>query len=301
MFVAIQVDARKDAQFRVTAVESHDWKAILMIHSALILAMCVAGVAAVFSAHVALAAQSRPSAFEVISVRRGSSGTFPVGPEPRPGGTFVSTNVALDRVIRFAFNLPDYQIAGGPAWVRDDAFDIEAKAGRDVPEDEVRRMVQALLADRFRLVVRREQRDMSIYTLVLARADRRLGSNLRQSPADCSSPDGSKETTQEQRTANGGVATRRTCAPMARLISSLSSALQSPVRDQTGLTGMWDSELSFTGERRRNTDPATAARDPNDAPALLTAVEEQLGLKLEPARGPVEVLVIDSVERPTPD
>ena len=88
---------------------------------------------------------------------------------------------------------------------------------------------------------------------------------------------------------------------MARLVSSLASALQSPVDDQTTLTGRWDSELSFTGERRRSTDAAAAARDPNDAPALFTALEEQLGLKLDSARGPVEVTVIDSVERPTPD
>ena len=142
---------------------------------------------------------------------------------------------------------------------------------------------------------------MPIYTLVMARADRRLGSNLRQSSADCGSSTGPKETREERRTANGSVTTRRTCAAMAGLISSLSTALQSPVLDRTGLTGMWDIERSYTGERRRNADAATVARDPNDAPALFTALEEQLGLKLEPSRGPVEVLVIDSVERPTPD
>ena len=85
---------------------------------------------------------------------------------------------------------------------------------------------------------------------------------------------------------------------MTSLVSSLSSALQSPVDDKTALTGRWDSELSFTGERRRGADPAAAARDLNDAPALLTAVQEQLGLKLEARRGPVEVLVIDSAALP---
>ncbi len=272
-----------------------------MIRSALILAMFVGGAAAVFSAHFALAAQSASSPFEVVSVKRAGSGTFPVGPEARPGGAFLATNVALERVIRFAYNLPDYQIVGGPAWVRDERFDIEAKAGRDVPTEELRRMVQALLADRFRLVIRREQREMPIYTLLHARDDRRLGSNMRQSPADCGSPTGPKETMEERRTPNGGVTTRRTCAAMAALISSLSGALQSPVDDQTMLTGRWDSELSFTGERRRGADAASAAGDPNDAPALFTALQEQLGLKLEADRGPVEVLVIDSVERPTPD
>ena len=271
-----------------------------MIPAAVILAVVVGAVAGLSAQDVPVA-QSASPAFDVVAIRRATSGIFPVGPEARPGGTFIATNASVERVIRFAYNLPDYQIAGGPAWMRDDPFDIEAKAGRAVPAEEVRRMVQALLADRFRLVVRREQREMPIYTLVVARADRRLGSNLRQSPAGCGSPNGPKETREERRTANGGVATRRTCARMATLLSIFSSALQSPVRDQTGLTGLWDIELSFTGESRRSADPATVARDPNDAPALFTAVEEQLGLKLEAARGPVEVLVIDSVERPTPD
>jgi uncharacterized protein (TIGR03435 family) len=271
-----------------------------MIRQAVVLVVVVCGAAAM-SAHDARVAQSTLPAFEVVSIKRGTSGVFPVGPEARPGGTFISTNASVERVIRFAYDLPDYQIAGGSGWTRDEAFDIEAKAGRDVPLAELRRMVQALLADRFRLVVRREQREMPIYTLVMARGDRRLGSNLRQSAADCGSPNGPKETREERRTVNGGVATRRTCAPMASLLSIFSTALQSPVRDQTGLTGLWDIELSFTGERRSNADPAAVARDPNDAPALFTAVEEQLGLKLEPTRGPVEVLVIDSVSRPAPD
>jgi uncharacterized protein (TIGR03435 family) len=86
---------------------------------------------------------------------------------------------------------------------------------------------------------------------------------------------------------------------MTSLVSTLSNALQSPVDDRSALTGRWDYELSFTGEPRRNAVPAAAARDPGDAPALLTAVQEQLGLRLESRRGPVDVLVVESAAPPS--
>jgi uncharacterized protein (TIGR03435 family) len=248
---------------------------------------------------VALAAQSSKPAFDVVSIKRNVSRSFPLGPEGRPGGSFVATNATLERIVRFAYNLPDYQLAGGPDWVRTDRFDIEARAGRDVVLGELQRMVQAVLEDRFQLVIRQERRQVRIYTLLLARNDRRLGANLRPSASNCAAPVGRGETMEERRTPNGGVATRRTCASMAALVSGLSNALQGPVDDQTALTGSWDYELSFTGERRRNADEASVARDPNDAPTLFTAVQEQLGLKLEPGRGPVNVFVIESVAQPT--
>ena len=117
--------------------------------------------------------------------------------------------------------------------------------------------------------------------------------------AGCAQPDGRGETNGRAQNANGGVATSRTCVSMAALVSSLSNALQGPIDDKTSLTGLWDYELSFTGERRRNADSSAVARDPNDAPALFTAVQEQLGLKLEPGRGPVDILVIESAAQPT--
>jgi uncharacterized protein (TIGR03435 family) len=256
-------------------------------------------VALVASGVVALAAQAPTPTFEVISITRNVSGTFPVGPEARAGGSFVATNATLERLVRFAYDLPAYLIAGGPDWVRTDRFNVEARAGRDASSGEIQRMLQAALANRFQLVIRREPRQIPVYTLLLARNDKRLGPNLRPSAAGCAAPGGRGETHEETRTPNGGVATRRTCAPMTALVSSLSSTLQGPVDDKTALTGMWDSELSFTGERRRNANAAAVAQDPNEAPALFTALQEQLGLKLEPGRGPVDVLVIESAAQPT--
>jgi uncharacterized protein (TIGR03435 family) len=255
-------------------------------------------VVAVMAGVVAPAAQSAKPAFDVVSIKKNVSESFPVGPEARRGGSFVATNATLVRLVRFAYDLPEYRVVGGPEWVRSDRFDIEARAGRDVASEEIQRMVHALMEDRFQLVIRQERREATVYALSLARSDKHLGPGLRRSIAGCDSPGGRGETMEERRTPNGGVATQRTCTAMATLVSSLSNALQSPIDDKTALTGMWDYELSYTGERRRNADAAAVARDPNDAPALSTALQEQLGLKLEAARGPVDVFVIESAARP---
>lgn len=256
-------------------------------------------VALMAAAVVALAAQSPQPAFDVVSIKRNVSGSFPVGPEARRGGSFVAINLTLESIVRFAYALPSYRVVGGAGWVRRDRFDIEARAARDASSEDIQRMVQALMAERFHLVTRREQREGPIYTLLLARSDKKLGPNLRPSAADCAKPVGRGETMEDMRTPNGGVSTQRTCAPLAALVSSLSTALQAPVDDQTALTGLWDSELSYTGERRRNVNAAAVAQDPNDAPALFTALQEQLGLRLESRRGPVDVLVIESAAQPT--
>jgi uncharacterized protein (TIGR03435 family) len=155
------------------------------------------------------------------------------------------------------------------------------------------------MTERFQLVIRREQREATIYALLPARNDQKLGPNLRPSAAGCPKPAGPGETMRERRTPNGGVSTQRTCAPMSALVSSLANALQAPVNDKTALTGLWDYELSYTGERRRNATASAVAQDPNDAPALFTALQDQLGLKLESGRGPMDVLVIESAAQPT--
>ena len=162
-------------------------------------------------------------------------------------------------------------------------------------------MVQSLLEDRFKLVLRREQRESRVYALVLARGDGRLGPSLRKAAADCGTAAGRGPTFAETRTPIGGVTQRTTCGPIATLLSTLSRTVGAPVTDRTHLAGMWDYELSFTGEPRGRVTAAAVAADPNDGPALFTALQEQLGLKLESTRGAAEVLVIDSVEPPTPD
>jgi uncharacterized protein (TIGR03435 family) len=265
---------------------------VLMGFRPLVVAMIAGGV-------VAQAAQPPKPAFEVASIRRSVSGAFPVGPEARRGGSFVATSATLAWLVRFVYELPDYRLVGGPDWVRRDRFDVEARAGGDASREEIQRMVLALLEDRFQLVIRQEQRQGPVYTLVRARSNNQVGPNLRASAAGCAAPGGPGEKMEERRTPNGGVETRRTCASMSALVANFSNALQAPVDDKTALMGMWDFELSYTGERRRNANAAGVAQDPNDAPALFTAVQEQLGLRLESGRGPVDVFVIESAAQPT--
>jgi uncharacterized protein (TIGR03435 family) len=247
----------------------------------------------------ALTAQSPETGFDVVSIKRDVSGAFPVGPEARRGGSFVAINATLERIVRFAYDLPEYRVIGGPDWARSTRFDVEARAARDLSADQIKTMVQALLKDRFQLVSRREQREGAVYALLMAHDDKRLGPNLRPAAAGCAAPTGPGAKMEERRTPNGGVATKRTCATMAVLTSILADGLQAPVDDKTSLMGLWDYELSFTGQRRRAATAAAAAQDPNDAPVLVTAVQEQLGLKLDAGRGPVDVLVIESATQPT--
>jgi hypothetical protein len=114
-----------------------------------------AAIALIAGVAVTLAAQSPEPAFEVVSIKRGEAGVFPVGPEARRGGSFVATNATLERIVRFAYDLPSYRIVGGPEWVRNDRFSIEARAGRDASAEEIQRMVQTLIRDRFQLVTER--------------------------------------------------------------------------------------------------------------------------------------------------
>jgi uncharacterized protein (TIGR03435 family) len=250
-------------------------------------------VAVMAAGAVALGAQSPEPTFDVVSIKR-NVGSFPVGPEARQGESFVATFASLETIIRFVYDLPSYRVVGGAEWVRRDRFDIEARAGRDASAAEITRMVLAMLKGRFQLVIRQEKREGPIYALVVARGDKQPGPNLRASTGDCAKP-----VSEEQRTPNGGASIQRTCAPMSVLVSILSNALQAPIEDKTGFIGAWDFQLSYTGERRRNVSAEAAARDPNDAPALFTAVQEQLGLRLESGRGPIDVQVIESAAQPT--
>jgi uncharacterized protein (TIGR03435 family) len=266
-----------------------------MVRAAVVLALI--GGMAVVSAQSTAPAQG-PAVFEVASIKPvaippefGGGGFF-------PGGRFAMSNATLRRLIQLAYDLEDYQVVNaGPKWIESDLFAVDAKAanGFSPSTNQVRSMIQNLLAERFKLIVRREVRDMPMYTMVFARADQRLGPQLRQSQMDCS-PEGRRKALSVL--ANG----RRPCAMMmsagfyaadgvefSQLTNLMANEFARPVTDRTGLSGLFDWELKWAWS-------ADA-----DGPALLTAFEEQLGLKLETGRGPVEVLVIESAERPTPN
>jgi uncharacterized protein (TIGR03435 family) len=245
-----------------------------------------------------------------------------------PAGRFVATNAPLSRLIAVAYGapgrpgsepLPDYRIAGGPGWVNADRFNVQAKAvGGVVRGTEAARriqlMLQTLLADRFKLVVHHETRQLPIYALEFARRDRKLGPMLRRSPVDRAvlpaNPDvplptfGTPKCEVEGPPCSPGLGIggfKGNAMTMPELTVFLSKWLDRAVSDRTGLTGSFDVELGFSPEGLTGIlpRPPGVERPPNDNPSIFIAVDEQLGLKLESTKGPVDVLVIDHAEKPT--
>jgi uncharacterized protein (TIGR03435 family) len=229
---------------------------------------------------------TREPAFEVASVKANKSGAGPVGAGRFSNGEFRTTNIPLRLLMRQAFQrMQEDEIEGGPAWMDSDRWDIAAKAGS--PTAAMLPMIRTLLADRFKLVTHHETRELPVYELVLARRDGRLGPSMRPS------------TGQSRFQQRIGVLTG-SAVPINILVTTLANAglVRRAVIDRTGLSGTYDIELHWGVDI-----PAGRGIDvpPSDAPSIFTAVQEQLGLKLESTKGSVDVLVIDHVERPAED
>jgi uncharacterized protein (TIGR03435 family) len=226
-----------------------------------------------------------------------------------PQGRFTATNVTLFALIASAYGpLTVDQIIGGPPWITTDRFDVEARTrgepGRDadgVPR-RMFQMLQSLLADRFALVVHRQTRELPVYMLRLARDDKRLGSHLSPVVADCQALRAAPAQASRPPCAIGGAGGSLTggAATMSQLATTLSNRVGRIVVDRTGLQGAFDFDLTWTPEQTGAINNPTTPGI-RDAPSVFTALQEQLGLKLEAARAPVDVLVIDHAERPVPD
>ena len=250
----------------------------------------------------ALLAQTPKPTFEVVSVKRNISGRVGHSMGPRPGGAYEAGNAPISVLIEFAYEVSPYLLVGGRDWLQTSRFDIAARAGRDAPITEMKVMMQALLEDRFKLVVHREQREMSHFALVKARGDGRLGPDLKRVADSCEatrSPDPranpSSEKPWQTLAANG-----RSCgAPISAIADLASRVLETPVVDKTGLDGGWDYSLRFGSTLGQSFGSLTAVASDPDMISFSTALEDRLGLKLEATRGPVDVLVIDSVQPPT--
>jgi bla regulator protein blaR1 len=256
--------------------------------------------------------------FEVASVKPATdaSGKVRVGDQIwtsaglsfKPGGAFEAVNVTLGSIIRFAYGLREFQTVGGPGWLDTDRFDIQARGPQDGVESEAPRRLQSLLAERFALKVHRETRDHPVYALVLARANGSLGPRLRQSQVPSTSGLGNGQCTPP---GPPGPFNMRLCGvTMAQFVDRyLPMYTGRNVIDRTGLVGGYDLVIHFEIKPIPGAGPGGGFPTPlqaaepaaTDAVAIFTALEEQLGLKLEPRTGPTEVLVIDHVERPTPN
>ncbi len=243
-----------------------------------------------------LTAEQAPPAFEVASVKRNTSGDAEGSIGPRPGG-YAMTNIPLRLLIVRAYELRSFQVVGGPGWIDGERYDLNARAPEGTPPNQIFAMLRTLLAERFKLVAHLEKREQPVYALVTARADGRLGPRLTASTLTCSGqPDQSDRCEMGGSFTGSGGTLKGVGQPLAVLATHVSTAVDRIVQDRTGLAGGFNFELAWSGSGLK---PAPGA--PSELPSVFTALQEQLGLTLEPSRGPVDVLVIDSATRPTPD
>lgn len=263
---------------------------------------------------------STSPAYEVASIKPNKSGENIIMMRSLPDG-FTATGVTLHELIRAAYGVQNFQISGGPGWLESDKYDIQAevdssvagelrKLGPDQSRLENQRMLQALLADRFRLSVHRETKELPVYKLVIAKN----GSKLRQAkvgdtyPNGIKGPDGRGSAGMVR--AGMGEVTGQGIS-LAALVRILSEQLGRTIVDKTGIDGNYDIELKWTPAAGSNQGPlfkGPEAGQPGgetnpvpetSGPSIFTAIQEQLGLKLESSKGPVETVVIDHAETPS--
>lgn len=254
-------------------------------------------------------------AFEVASVKINTSGEWRVSGGFLPGGRYRVTNYPLRSLIAAAYLRPqinpDFLISGGPEWIDTAHFDIDAKpamelpAGPDGPTAPRRVMLQNFLAERFALRVHHERAEPAVYALVTSRADTTLGPQMRQASADCAAlvaaaaRAGGPAPSCGTQIGPGSVVF--SAVPLSNLVNLLPRFVNRVVIDRTGLTGAFDLTLKWSpapGEWVAPPPPGGSRTPPVDGPSLFSALQEQLGLKLESTRGPVDVLVIDDAEMP---
>jgi uncharacterized protein (TIGR03435 family) len=239
---------------------------------------------------IAFAQQPDQPAFEVASIRPAPPG----GGEPSivasPGGRLVATNITLERLVRWAYSASSLRISGQPDWFSGDRFNVVANAPDGTANDQLAPMLQRLLADRFKLSLHRETKESLVYALVVGKG----GFRLREIEYRGTGP------TRLMRKGTVVELSYPAGADLAQFAGFLSGQTGRPVLDRTGLTGVFDIKLEFAPEPPVPLADAGADRPANDTagPSIFTAVQEQLGLRLESARGPVEILVIDHAERP---
>jgi uncharacterized protein (TIGR03435 family) len=262
----------------------------------------------VASIGVVLSAQTPRPTFEVASIKRIDKPVtfrgFPTG--PIRGGTVTLLNSTVASLIQFAYGRRDFQVVDGPDWVRKDLFEVQAKAAGEPSRTDVLLMLQSLLEDRFGLVMHEEQRDMRFFAMVPARSDGRPGPYLHRMPdtGACDRKEFEELEKARPKMSTGSAMASFGCGPLSNLAELASRLLRTPIFDRTGLTGRFTATLYFASDPGMNfgalapVRPADVTPDPN-LPSFQTALQEQLGLKLEQTRGPVDVMVVDAVRQPT--
>jgi uncharacterized protein (TIGR03435 family) len=250
------------------------------------------------------AADQRPR-FDAASVKPNQSPEAGINNRFSPG-RFAYVNTPLEVFIYNAYSFPSERVLGMPDWARRDKYDITATHSPQYQafSQQQRAMLQRLLEERFSLQAHRETRDMPVYELVKTRIDG-LGPRLRVSSPECA-PGGTADRAQCGTRINPGLIDGR-FVNWRMVVDQLPSAVGRAVIDKTGLNGMFDLRLEWNPDPAVTRSPeaaasaTAAAAAPGERVNIFTALQEQLGVKLQSASAPLEVLVIDRLERPTPD
>jgi uncharacterized protein (TIGR03435 family) len=241
------------------------------------------------------AGEGTPS-FEVATVRPSDPSQCCVRGFSHDGRRFNAVNSTLQYLIQYAYDLHFREIAGGPPWFNQQRFDIMGEIdSQDIPTSrQCKQALQKLLVERFQIQMHHESRELPVYALVIANP--KTGPKLAKGDGDPDHPQTVAFSGAYGQTMTGGGA-NATIADLAGELQRLT--LDRPVVDRTGLTGTFNIKLTFT---RDNPQAVTLGPLPDDAaPTIFTAIRQQLGLKLEPTKAPVDVLVVDHAERPSPD
>jgi uncharacterized protein (TIGR03435 family) len=255
---------------------------------------------------------ARPE-FEVAAIKSAAPDARGTWVRTVPGGRISITNMTLKELVEIAWRIQPFQISGGPPWLDSARYDINAKPEHKPTNDELQQMLQSLLKDRFQLALRRETKELPVYALVLARKDGKLGPGLVETK------EGSCEPLDPNKPLPPPVPGKRPnfCGfmrfgrgdmigvgvPLENFTNSLSRNLNRTVIDKTGLKGRYDIKMEWTPEQpppmqmpeEQKQSPSAGAT----GPSIFTAIHEQLGLKLESQKGPVDVFIVERAEKPS--
>jgi uncharacterized protein (TIGR03435 family) len=289
----------------------------MTVHRALVFGAATTILASA-SLYATLAQTKAPLAFEVASIKPNAANDNRVSMQRAPGGRVMATGISLRMLMRNAYRIQDFQIVGGPDWMSSDRWDVQAKSEENATQAQVDEMMQTLLADRFKLRFHKETRELPTYALVVAKN----GPKLQESQLDTTTTPSSPAVAVATRggpqplgrgmvmvNASGGkMQLAGGAMSMSQLAQMLGNTLGRIVLDQTGLKGAYDIKLEYSPEPGQRGPfgggaggPAgggTASSDDPNVVSIFTAIQEQLGLKIESTKGPVEVFVIDGAEKP---
>jgi uncharacterized protein (TIGR03435 family) len=223
----------------------------------------------------------------VVSIKPNHSGNYWVTTDSFGNGRFAVRNISLKKLVAWAYGVDMFRIQGGPAWADSETYDVEAKAEERLTEKEIVPMLQPLLADRFQLRFHRETKESPVYALVIGRN----GSKLRTvENRDCATAGKGAAGCNGIRFDPTGITAENVA--VSSLIAALRDVTARPVLDETGLAGKYDFTLRFMpGADRSGADTAGVS--------IFTAIQEQLGLRLEARKSSLEFVVIDRAERPS--